>query len=86
MSDFGEMHHPVARKDHRCEWCYTVIPKSEEHKQYRSIWEGNWQNWRMHDECYKVAAQDARGMAQKSGRGRGQRWEAACHCSARNAQ
>lgn len=58
MSDFGRHIHPTARKDHRCEWCGETIPKGENHTQYRGMWEGEWQNWRMHDECYDAC--DAR--------------------------
>jgi hypothetical protein len=53
MSDFGELFHPKARKQHRCEFCLGPIPKGEVHCQYKGIWEGDWQNWRMHDECYE---------------------------------
>lgn len=58
MSDFGETFHPLARKQHRCEWCYGPIPKGERHAQYRGIYDGDWQNWRMHQECYDAYVSD----------------------------
>jgi hypothetical protein len=42
---------PVGRKDYRCEWCGQNIPKGEKHYHYVGIWEGDFQNWRMHVEC-----------------------------------
>jgi hypothetical protein len=52
--DFGETTRPTARKEHRCEYCYGPIPKGEQHPQFKGMWEGEWQNWRMHEECYSV--------------------------------
>lgn len=51
---FGSMLTPVARKDHRCEWCYERIARGERHHQFKGQWNGEWQNWRMHAECYAV--------------------------------
>jgi hypothetical protein len=51
VSDFGEYTRPVARKEYRCEWCGEKILKGERHFKYAGIWEGDWQNWRMHGEC-----------------------------------
>lgn len=53
MSNFGETYHPKARKEHRCEYCYGPIPKGEVHPQFKGFWNDDWQNWRMHDECYE---------------------------------
>jgi hypothetical protein len=55
MSDFGRSSHPKARKDHRCEWCGQSIPRGEVHYLFVGVWEGEWQNWRMHEECSKYA-------------------------------
>lgn len=52
MSDFGEGRHIVARKDHRCQGCLSKIPKGEMHYQFKGAYEGEWQNWRMHEECF----------------------------------
>ena len=51
MSDFGRSEYPTAAKDHRCEYCYGRIPKGEEHVHFTGVYEGEWQNWRMHREC-----------------------------------
>lgn len=55
MSDFGETTFHVVRKNHRCEWCGEMILKDEECAHYQGKFEGEWQNWRMHRECYHVA-------------------------------
>lgn len=52
--DFGDTIFPIARKEHRCEYCYGPIPKGEKHSQFKGKWGGEWQNWRMHQECYDV--------------------------------
>lgn len=52
MTDFGDTTWPVARKDHRCEWCGETIPKAEKHAHFVGKWDGEFQNWRMHNECY----------------------------------
>lgn len=52
MSDFGIHKNPVAAKAHRCEWCGEPIFKGEQHYQYTGVWQGDWQNWRMHTECH----------------------------------
>lgn len=52
MSDFGDGTWLKARKQHRCEWCYGLILKGETHYQYKGMYGGEWQNWRMHPECH----------------------------------
>jgi len=54
MSDFGDGKWIVGRKPHRCDACYGPIPEGERHFNYRGMWEGEWQNWRMHEECHAV--------------------------------
>ncbi len=49
---FNETFWPIAAKDHRCEWCGQRIDKGERHAHYTGIWECEFQNWRMHEECY----------------------------------
>ena len=51
--DFSNYTHPVARKIHRCEWCGQIIPVGEKHVHHRGVWDGGFQDWRMHNECYK---------------------------------
>lgn len=53
MSNFGDGEWHVGRKDHRCEWCGQSIPKGETFFHYKGIFEGEWQNWRMHNECFE---------------------------------
>ena len=50
--NFGNITYPIARLEHRCEYCYGPIPKGEKHPQFKGMWDGEWQNWRMHQECY----------------------------------
>lgn len=52
MSDFGDLTHPVARHAHVCEWCEREIRSGERHVRYGGMWQGEWQNWRMHEDCY----------------------------------
>ena len=56
MSDFYNTTTPTGRKDYRCEWCGQGIPKGEKHVHFVGIWEGEWQNWRMHNECHASAS------------------------------
>lgn len=48
---FGEGDRPVARKQHSCIWCHELIVIGERHFKYVGIWEREFQNWRMHDDC-----------------------------------
>src|ERR1035437_6389755 len=57
MSDFINTTTPYGRKDYHCEWCGEKIPKGERHVHFVGIWEGDWQNWRMHDECHESPKQ-----------------------------
>lgn len=58
MSDFGEVVWKRAGKPHQCEWCGESILKGEEHGHFTGQWEGEWQNWRMHKECYEAYLRD----------------------------
>ncbi len=55
MSDFGEVRYPKAAKEHRCHWCAQAILKGEKHAHFVGVWEGDFQNWRMHSECHDAA-------------------------------
>jgi len=48
---FGEGCYPVAKKAHRCIWCNDLIVIGERHFKYVGEWEGEFQNWRMHEDC-----------------------------------
>lgn len=52
MSDFGEGIWVIGRKPHRCDGCGAIIPKGESQYNYRGKYGGEWQNWRMHKECF----------------------------------
>ena len=52
VSDFGAGKWVIGTKEHRCEWCGQSIHKGEKHYQYKGVWDGEWQNWRMHEECH----------------------------------
>jgi hypothetical protein len=54
LSDFGNVFHRTGRKEHCCEYCYGPIPKAEKHVQYKGMYDGDWQNWRMHNECFEA--------------------------------
>lgn len=58
VSELCRTTHPVGRKAYRCEWCYEQIPQGEQHAHYVGVWEGEWQNWRMHEECFGTASDD----------------------------
>ena len=51
MSDFGNVRHVVAAKSHRCIHCIERIAPGTKHAHYVGVWERDWQDWRMHDEC-----------------------------------
>jgi hypothetical protein len=53
MSDFGEGKTLKTRKSHRCEWCYERIVAGETCYRYKGMYDGDWQNWYMHPECYE---------------------------------
>lgn len=61
MSDFGGGDSVKARKEHQCIWCLTPIVKDEIHYQFKGLWEGDWQNWRMHSECSEAHSREADG-------------------------
>lgn len=51
---------PVARRDYRCIYCGQCIPKGEKHSKASGAWEGDFQDWRMHNECLKQHDEDSR--------------------------
>lgn len=54
MSDFSRMTHPKSKKERICEWCGQTILSGKVHPHFVGTFQGDWQNWRMHDECYAV--------------------------------
>lgn len=55
MSDFGKVRQHTGRKDHVCAWCGETIPKGEKFEHYVGKWQGEFQNWRMHIDCYEAS-------------------------------
>lgn len=51
MSDFGDGQIVRARKNHSCEWCHSSIVVGERHFRFCGKWQGEFQDWRMHNEC-----------------------------------
>ena len=47
---------PISRVDRVCEWCGEMILIGQRHVSYFGDWEGEYQNWRMHTECYACAS------------------------------
>lgn len=43
---------PTARKPHKCEWCAEEIAVGTKHTRATGQYEGDWQDWRMHGECF----------------------------------
>jgi hypothetical protein len=58
MTDFGDTTWPKGAKDHRCEWCGEKIPKGETHARFVGKWDGEFQNWRMHRDCFEATDKD----------------------------
>lgn len=42
---------PKARKNYLCIYCGELILKGETHSKASGKWEGEFQSWRMHNEC-----------------------------------
>jgi hypothetical protein len=56
MSNFGcEPKTVIARKAHRCLWCWGLIDKGGPCVSVNGMWQGDWQNWRMHIDCYDAS-------------------------------
>ena len=47
----GDYYEQVAGKTLPCLWCAEKIKKGEQHQHYYGDWDGERQNWRMHNEC-----------------------------------
>jgi hypothetical protein len=47
-----------SRKIHECVWCSSEIYIGESHQKFVGIWEGDFQNWRIHHDCLKVLLED----------------------------
>ena len=45
MSDFGTYKDVKIRKEHSCIYCSRTIPIGSIARNYRGMWQGDWQNW-----------------------------------------
>ena len=53
MSDyFSDPAHPVARKQHRCDGCWWIIPAGEKHVMQSGFYDGEAFRCRYHQECW----------------------------------
>ena len=55
MSPFGNYKLVKCNKDCVCIWCGQSIPKGSKVQRFKGKSQGDWQNWKMHDECFDYA-------------------------------
>ena len=58
MADFGTGKVITARKPRLCEWCGEAIKKGDKEYHFKGMWQGQWQDWKMHPECQEAYAND----------------------------
>ena len=62
MSDndglLGDVRHPIARKDHRCDWCVETITAGTKHEAWTFSDGNKLRTIRAHNECAVVWAED----------------------------
>ena len=58
MTDFGKLKTVKIRKPRPCAWCSQKLIEGDRAVSYCGMWQGDWQNWRMHPECYEVFGSD----------------------------
>lgn len=46
--------YPIARKQHKCQVCGCAIPKGTIHHYQSSVYDGSWQDWRVHSDCAEM--------------------------------
>ena len=51
MGNFGKGKWVKVRKDKACSWCGETIKKGEKAYHFNGRWDGDWQDWKMHEEC-----------------------------------
>ena len=39
------------RNNHQCAWCKGKITTQQQHLQYTGMFQGDFQDWRVHEEC-----------------------------------
>ena len=61
MSDFyNPPTQPKANKNHRCVYCWHIIPKGEVHKYQTGNYDGAWFRNRFHVECWDELCKEDR--------------------------
>ena len=58
MSDFGNEKQVRLRKDKSCAWCGQTMHKGETVYHFKGMWQGDWQDWKMHNECSEAYYDD----------------------------
>lgn len=48
---------PVARKDHRCDYCNGKIEKGEKYENSTHVYDGEVYTWKNHLDCHKLAVE-----------------------------
>jgi hypothetical protein len=56
--NFGTEKQVKLRKTVRCAWCGQDMMKGKTVYQFKGRWNGDWQNWKMHNECRDVYYDD----------------------------
>jgi hypothetical protein len=51
MTNFRESKQVKLRKDKRCSWCGETMHKGSTVYHFKGRWDGDWQDWKMHNEC-----------------------------------
>ena len=51
MANFGDSKQVKLRKSKRCAWCGEDMKKGETVYHFKGRWGGEWQDWKMHNEC-----------------------------------
>lgn len=46
--------YPKARKKHTCQVCGAPILKGQTHHYQSGVYDGSWQNWRVHSDCAEM--------------------------------
>ena len=49
--------HPIARKEHICEFCGGKINKGQKYCRQTNIYDGYIYDWIEHEECYQIASE-----------------------------
>lgn len=58
MSHLTPVEKRTARKEHRCEWCFTTIEVGESHNRWAGTEEGQWYSMRVHLDCYDAMTRE----------------------------